>query len=68
MGEIIIKVPEDVHEVIDLGLPYKKIKEKLKEIEREEKYDKALDFILNNRGILDKHFKITDEELHLQGD
>ncbi len=36
MGEIIIKVPEDVHEVIDLGLPYKKVKEKIEEIEKEE--------------------------------
>ncbi len=36
MGEVIIKVPEDVKEVIDLGIPYKRVKEKIEELEREE--------------------------------
>jgi len=67
MGEIIIKVPEDIHEVIDLGLPYKKIKEKLREIEKEEKLE-------NIKNFLDKYgrkLKIDypkEEELYLQGD
>jgi len=37
MGEIIIKVPEDVREVIDLGLSYKEVKENLGKLEKMKK-------------------------------
>jgi microcompartment protein CcmL/EutN len=37
MGEVIIKVPEDVREVIDLGISYKEVKKKIRELEREKK-------------------------------
>ena len=37
MGEIIIKIPEDVHEEIKLDISYKEVKEKLKEIEENRK-------------------------------
>ena len=37
MGEIIIKVPEDVREVIDLGLSYKEVKENLEKLEKMKK-------------------------------
>ncbi len=36
MGEIIIKVPEDVREVIELEIPYKEVKEKLEELSEDE--------------------------------
>ena len=36
MGEIIIKVPEDVHEVIEMEIPYSKIKEKFRELYEDE--------------------------------
>jgi len=32
MGEIVIKVPEDVKEVVDLEIPYNRVKEKIKEL------------------------------------
>ena len=37
MGEIVIKVPEDVREVIDLGLPYREVKENLEKLEKRKK-------------------------------
>jgi len=37
MGEIIIKIPEDVHEEIKLDISYKEVKEKLKEMEENKK-------------------------------
>ncbi len=67
MGEIIIKVPEDVYEVIDLGLPYKKVKEKLEEIEREERLNKIKRF-LSKYGRKLKIEYPKEEELYLQGD
>jgi len=63
MGEIIIKVPEDVHEVIDLGLPYKKIREKLKEFEKEE----TLKFLKQNFNKIINSIEVEDikeEELY----
>jgi len=65
MGEIIVKVPGDVKEVftvIDEAI------KKLIEIKKIEEQNQALDFILKNVGKLPKNFKITDEELHMQGD
>jgi len=45
MGEIVIKVPEDVHEVIDLGLSYREVKEKLEEIKRKKQSKLALEVL-----------------------
>ncbi len=65
MGEIIVKVPGDSKEVfttIDKAI------KKLLEIKKIEEQDLALDFILKNAGKLPTDFKISDEELHMQGD
>lgn len=37
MGEIIIKVPENVREVVDLEVPYSRVKEKIRELYEDEK-------------------------------
>ena len=67
MGEIIIKVPEDIHEVIDLGLPYKEVKENIKKLERIKLIERALEIIEKYKGTV-KVEDISEEELHLQGD
>ncbi len=67
MGEIIIKVPEDVHEVIDLGLPYNKVKEKLEEINKKNP-KKALKWLIENAGRLKEEDLPTEEEIYMQGD
>ena len=53
MGEIIIKVPEDVKEVIDLGLSYKEIKKKLEDIEKKEKLEFLKEFTKKYFGKLE---------------
>jgi len=67
MGEIIIKVPEDIHEVIDLGLPYKDVKEKLEEIKRMERARLALEIVKNYKGTV-KIENISEDEIYMQGD
>ena len=67
MGEIVIKVPEDVHEVIEVELPYNKIKEKLKEIEREERAKLALEILRKYKGTV-KIEDVSEEEFYMQGD
>ena len=64
MGEIIIKVPEDIHEVIDLGLPYKKIKEKLEEIEKDEELVKNFLSIKLNKEIKKKSLNETEGDFY----
>jgi len=76
MGEIIIKVPEDVKEIIDLGLSYKEIKKKLEDIEKvkvnlikdkELRIQKIKEFLDKYGGKLNIG-EINEKELYLQGD
>ncbi len=67
MGEIIIKVPEEIHEVIDLDIPYNKVKEKLEEIKKKEA-KKFLEFLLKNAGRLKEEDLPSEEEIYMQGD
>ncbi len=65
MGQIVIKVPNDIEE--EFVLRNEKDLEKLIFLlKRLKDFNEALDFILNNRGILPKNFHISEEELHLQ--
>ena len=68
MGEIIIKVPEDVREVIDLGLPYKEVKDMLEKIIKKKDPKKALRFLIENAGRLQEGDLPTEEEGYRQGD
>ncbi len=68
MGEIIIKVPEDVREVIDLGLPYKEVKDMLEKIIKKKDPKKALRFLIENAGRLQEGDLPTEEEVYMQGD
>ncbi len=64
MGEIVIKVPEDVREVIDLGLPYREVKEKLNEIFRFESENRLKEALRLIKSVEDnKTWKDTKEEL-----
>ena len=67
MGEIVIKVPEDVHEVIDLGLSYRDVKEKLEEIKMMERARLALEIVKNYKGTV-KIENIPEDEIYMQGD
>ena len=67
MGEIIIKIPENVHEVIELDLPYNKIKEKLEKFKKEEKAKLALEILRNYKGTV-KIENVSEEEIYMQGD
>jgi hypothetical protein len=65
MGEIIVKVPGDSREVfttIDKAI------KKLLEIKKIQEQNLALNFILENAGKLPTDFKVSEEELHMQGD
>ncbi len=68
MGEIIIKIPEDVREVIDLGLPYKEVKDMLEKIIKKKDPKKALRFLIENAGRLQEGDLPTEEEVYMQGD
>ena len=64
MGEIVIKVPEDVKEVIDLGLSYREVKEKLNEIFRFESENRLKEALRLIKSVEDnKTWKDTKEEL-----
>ena len=65
MGEIVIKIPEEVKEVIELNVPYEKLKMRLKELEREEKAKYMLNFLNKYKGTV-KIEPYSEEELHLQ--
>ncbi len=67
MGEIIIKVPEDVKEEIKLNLPYSRVKEKIEELKKEERVKNIKKFLDKYGGKLDIEYA-SEEELHLQGD
>ena len=67
MGEIIIKIPEDVKEVINLDLPYKEIRKKIEEIEKSERARKALEILRKYKGTVEIE-EVSNEELHMQGD
>ncbi len=67
MGEIIIKVPVDVKEIIEVNLPYNKIISTLSKLEKKEEINKALEILQRYRHKIE--FKETsEEELHLQED
>jgi len=67
VGEIVIKVPEDIHEVIDLGLSYRDVKEKLEEIKRMKMARLALEIVKNYKGTV-KIGNIPEDEIYMQGD
>jgi hypothetical protein len=67
VGEIIIKVPENVKEVIDLGIPYKEVKENIKKLKRVKLAKKALEIVEKYKGTI-KVEDVKEEELYLQGD
>ena len=67
MGEIIIKVPGDVREVVEIT-EIDNIIKLFKELEKMKKQDETIDFILKNSGKLPKDFKVSEDELHLQCD
>jgi activator of HSP90 ATPase len=67
MGEIIIKVPENVKEVIDLEIPYKEVKENIKKLKRVKLAKKALEIVEKYKGTI-KVKDVKEEELYLQGD
>ncbi len=63
MGEIIIKVPEDVREVIETELPYREIKKKLEELEKEKKRENALKILEKYKHSIEIE-EINEEELY----
>ncbi len=63
MGEIIIKVPEDVKEVIETELPYREIKKKLEELEKEKKRENALKILEKYKHSIEIE-EINEEELY----
>ncbi len=65
MGEIIIKVPGNVKQVFD---NVDEALNRLQEIKRLEKQKKALEFFIENAGILPQDFEVSEEELHMQDD
>ena len=67
MGEIIIKVPGDVKEVIELNLPYNEIKESLKKLEMKKEINRALQILEKYKHKIEFE-EVSEEELHLQGD
>ena len=67
MGEIVIKVPENVHEVVDLGLSYREVKAKLEEIEKS-KSKEFLRFLIENAGRLKDEDLPPEEKIYMQGD
>jgi len=67
MGEIIIKVPGDIKEVLELNLPYENIKKTLMELEKKENVKKALDVFHKYKHKIEFE-EVTEEGLHLQGD
>ena len=67
MGEIIIKVPLNTKKIYDFS-EIEEVIELFKELEKIKNQDKAIDYILKNAGKLPEDFKVSEEELHLQGD
>jgi len=67
MGEIIIRVPEDIKEVINLKLPYNKVKETLENLEKKEKAKLALEIVRKYKGTV-KIENVSEEEIYMQGD
>ena len=65
MGEIIVKASGNAKEIFTTADETIK---KLIETKKIEEQNRALDFILKNAGKLPKNFKVSDEELHMQGD
>jgi len=65
VGEIIVKVPGNVKQVFD---NIDEALNRLQEIKRLEKQKKALEFFIENAGILPQDFEVSEEELHMQGD
>ncbi len=67
MGEIIIKVPEDIKKEYELDVPAKKIEEKINEIKKEGK----VKFLLENFDKVKHSVKLkpyTEEDIYIQED
>ncbi len=65
MGEIIIKVSGNIKQVFD---NIDEALDKLQEMKNIENQKKALEFFIKNAGTLPEDFKVSEEELHMQGD
>ena len=65
MGEITVKIHGKVEETFTTIEEAIRRLEEVKEIEEQ---NLALDFILENAGKLPEDFKVSEEELHIQGD
>ncbi len=63
MGEIIIKIPEEIKETVEINLPYSEIKKKIKELKKEEKLKFLRRFTDKYLGKLDIP-KVEEEELY----
>ncbi len=63
MGEIIIKVPEDVKEVIETELSYEEIKKKLEELEKEKRREDALKILEKYKHSVEIK-EVNEEELY----
>ena len=63
MGEIIIKIPEEIKETIEINLPYSEIKKKIEELKKEEKLKFLKRFTDKYLGKLDIP-EIKEDELY----
>ena len=69
MGEIIIKVLEDINKTFDLTKDdFSRDLEEIDLILKEIKQKRALKLLNKLAGTLSKDFEVSEEELHLQGD
>ncbi len=74
MGTVIIELSNEKNKKFKFELPdetLKELLESLKEKEKTEKVErqkKALKHLNELAGILDKEFKISEDELYMQGD
>jgi predicted dinucleotide-utilizing enzyme len=67
MGEIVIKLPEEVRETVHLHLPYEVVKEKVNELRKLERISKAMEILEKYKHSVEVE-EISEEELYLQGD
>ncbi len=63
MGKIVIKIPENKEEEIELNVSYQEIKEKLEELEKEKKLQYLKNFTKKYKGKLEIP-EINDDELY----
>ena len=67
MGEIIIKVPGDVKEIVEIE-KVPEIVALLDDLIKMNEQNEAIEYILSHAGSIPKNFSVSEEELHLQED